>query len=127
MNFKKIQLSSDNRIYLENLAFYTIITVLGFIARIALFSHVSSDYNQFLLPWYDQIVENGGIKAIGMNIGDYMPTYIYILTILTYLPIKPLAAIKIVSCIADFILAFFGYKIVEHVTGSRNKALAAYG
>ena len=127
MKIKKLQLNFNNKIETENLIFAIIITIIGVMARTALFSYESGDYHQFLLPWYNQIVENGGIKAIGINIGDYMPTYIYILAFLSYLPIEPLTAIKIVSCIADLILAFFGYKIVTEVTQSHSKGLAAYG
>ncbi|MBQ9375741.1 MAG: glycosyltransferase family 39 protein [Ruminococcus sp.] len=114
------------RINYDSIVFIALITVFALIARVCLFPKESGDYHQFLLPWYNQLKDNGGIAAIGMNIGDYMPTYYYIMAILTYLPLSPLVAIKLVSCIADVILAIMMYKTVKHLTNSKNKSLVAY-
>lgn len=112
---------------IEKYVFIVILTAIGMYARFYLFSIKSGDYNSFLEPWYNLIWDNGGFKAVGMDIGDYMPTYYYILAILTYIPIKPLITIKMVSCIADVFIAIFAYKIVHKVTGSENKGVIAYG
>ena len=112
---------------IENLIFLAVLTIIGLFARKYLFPIESGDYHQFLLPWYNQLADNGGFAAIGMDIGDYMPTYYYIMAFLTYLPLEPLAAIKLVSCIADVVLAVIVYKIVYHVTGSENRSIVAYG
>ena len=122
----KLKFSVDRKV-IENILFVAFLTFIGLYARVCLFSHESGDYHQFLLPWYNQLKENGGFAAVGMDIGDYMPTYYYILALLTYLPLEPLVGIKIVSCIADLLLAFFGYKIVRELTGSVNKGIVAYG
>ena len=122
----KLKFSVDRKV-IENILFVAFLTFIGLYARVCLFSHESGDYHQFLLPWHNQLKENGGFAAVGMDIGDYMPTYYYILALLTYLPLEPLVGIKIVSCIADLLLAFFGYKIVRELTGSVNKGIVAYG
>lgn len=111
----------------ENMFFVIVLTLVGLLARICLFPKESGDFHQFLLPWYNQLADNGGFAAVGTDIGDYMPTYYYILAFLTYLPVEPLVGIKIVSCIADLLMAFMGYKIVCEMTGSVNKGIVTYG
>lgn len=118
---------SENRKYIENVLFVLILTLIGFCARFSMFPKESGDYLTFLKVWYNQLADNGGFRAVGMNIGDYMPTYYYILAFLTYLPVEPLVGIKMVSCIADLIMACLGYKIVHEMTGSVNRGVAAYG
>lgn len=125
MDFSKSMQFNQKKV--ENLVFLAAITIIGLLARHYLFPIESGDYHQFLLPWYNQLYDNGGFAAVGMDIGDYMPTYYYILAFLTYLPFEPLTGIKIVSCIADIILAVIIYKIVFHVTKNENRSIAAYG
>ena len=127
MEFVKKLKAPENRKYIENLVFILMLTAVGLLMRFALFPKESGDYRAFLLPWYNKIKDNGGFAAVGMEIGDYTPMYYYILAFLTYLPISPLVGIKIVSCIADVIMAVFGYKIVYHMTGNKSKSIVAYG
>lgn len=117
----------DYRKSVENFAFILLITFLGMCARFFLFPVLSGDMQQFLLPWYDLISENGGIRAVGIDIGDYMPTYYYILALLTYLPLDPMYAIKLSSCIADIVLALMAMLLVYRLTYSSNRALMTYG
>ena len=126
-NDMTLQSFFQNRKNIENLIFIALLTLIGIMARVYLFPKSSSDYRNFLLPWYNQIKANGGFAAVGMDIGDYTPAYYYILAFLSYLPMKAITGIKWVSCIADVILAFLGYKIVKEATGSENKGLVAYG
>lgn len=91
----------------ENIAFFFLVTVLAVLMRILLFPFESCDYHQFLQGWYDTLKANGGFAAVGMDIGDYMPTYLYLLAPFTYLPIPGLYAIKLISTAADVVLAVF--------------------
>lgn len=92
------------------------VTAVAFLARFGLFSHVSGDYTSFLSNWFDTLKNAGGLAGIGMNIGDYTPPYLYILALLTYLPVEALISIKLVSCIFDFLLALYAAKTVFHLT-----------
>ena len=83
------------------------VTAIAFLARFGLFSYVSGDYTSFLSNWFDTLKNAGGLAGIGMNIGDYTPPYLYILALLTYLPVEVLFSIKLVSCIFDFLLALY--------------------
>lgn len=107
--------------------FVALITVLALVARYYLIPLVTGDYQYCLLPWFEDLKNNGGITAIGRDIGDYTPMYLYILAILTYIPVHSVITIKTVSCIADILLAILSYKIVKEVTGNTTKGLVAYG
>lgn len=92
--------------------FFFFITIFAIFARISMFDYTSGDYNSFLSPWFQQIKEAGGLPGIGLSLGDYTPSYIYILSFLTYLPIDSLVSIKVVSCIFDFVCALIIMNIV---------------
>jgi Gpi18-like mannosyltransferase len=71
----------------------------------------SGDYVNFLKPWLQQIVDNGGFASLSMRIGDYTPPYVYLLTIISYFPTPEssdpyLAGIKLISIGFDVLLAF---------------------
>ena len=82
--------------------------------RIPPLSRVSSDMNMSLIPWYDFIVANGGFAALRHDFGDYNVPYLYLLTLATlsasWLP--KVWAIKTMSIVFDFVLAFFVGKCV---------------
>lgn len=119
-------ISEDKKKSLEGFAFILIIVFLGMLARALMFPVVSGDQKYFLVPWYNFIKANGGFRAVGLDFGDYMPTYYYILAFLTYLPFKAVTGIKIVSCIADVILALVAMKIVEKSGASKDKSIIAF-
>lgn len=108
------------------IVFFSALIIIGILARYFLIPMTSGDQTGFLEPWYDTIKHNGGFAAVGMDIGDYMPTYYYIIALATYLPLEPMTALKLFSCIADFFLAFTVMKIVGKVTESREKGLLAF-
>jgi Gpi18-like mannosyltransferase len=98
----------------NDVMFYVIfITLMAILLRFYLFEFISSDYKVFISYWYDHLKNSGGLGGIGLEIGDYTPSYIYVLAFFTYLPIKKIYAIKLVSVFADIILAVFCYKVVD--------------
>ena len=111
---------------LEDSIFLVLCTALAMMMRVYLFPIESGDYLQFLHPWYETLKENGGLLAIGMDVGDYMPPYFYLLALLTYLPIRDIFAIKALSSLADIVLAVFAANLVDFERKSRVKWTAAY-
>jgi len=111
---------------MENAAFLFLITTFAILLRILLFPFESSDYHQFLQGWYTALKANGGFAAVGMNIGDYMPTYLYLLAFFTYLPVSGLTAIKLISSAADIILAVFVMKTVNLKFQNKTYGIIAY-
>lgn len=114
-----------NKLYM--ILFITVISIIAIIARFDLYPISCGDQTIFLIPWFDKIKENGGFAALSGYIGDYTPPYYYIMAILTYLPFEAVSSIKTVSCIFDFILAIYVFKIVYHFTANGKRAAFAYG
>lgn len=96
----------------QRLLYIGLSVMLAMLLRLYLFPVQSGDYLQFLQGWFASIKEHGGLAAIGMQIGDYMPPYFYILALLTYIPLSDLYLIKLASCAADVVLAFFVMRLV---------------
>lgn len=82
-----------------------LVIVLGIIARFLMRDFISYDAKICLLPWYDKILEGGGIASLSAQVGNYNIPYQFAIALMTYLPIKPLYAIKALSCIFDVALA----------------------
>ncbi|MGP3961853.1 glycosyltransferase 87 family protein [Nonomuraea sp. 3N208] len=86
--------------------------VIAVMVRVAMFDHESFDYKFFVKSWYDFISTHGGFGALKHRFADYNVPYLYLIALLTYLPIPPLAGIKIISVAFDLVLAYFTYRIV---------------
>ena len=78
----------------QNAAFLAVATAIALAMRLFLFPLESGDYQQFLHPWFETLRQNGGLAAIGLEIGDYTPPYFYVLALLTCLPVRDLFSIK---------------------------------
>lgn len=101
-------------------------TFFALVIRFAFFPMQSGDYVYFLKDWYESLQSAGGIPGIGLSIGNYTPQYLYILALLTYLPINSLFAIKIVSCVFDILAAILAAKLFLSVYNNRTGAILAY-
>ncbi len=110
----------------DTIAFLLVITVASFILRYLNFGFESADYQYFLVKWYDQIDAAGGLAGIGQVYGNYAPTYMYLMAIMTYLPVSPLVAIKLFSIVFDYLLAVYVALLVRHLTGKDTAAVMAY-
>lgn len=111
---------------LKNGLFLLLISAIALAMRFFLFPFESGDYHQFLQGWYTALRENGGFAATGMNIGDYMPTYLYFLSLFTYLPVSALTGIKLLSAAGDFALAVAVKKTVSLRFADQSYGTAAY-
>lgn len=114
--------------YIEKHVFYiamTLLIVIGVLMRIMLRHLISSDAYLFLIPWYNAIKANGGIRALSQQIGDYGIPYQTIIALLTYTPLGIMSSIKLVSCIFDIILAFGCYLIAKKLSLKRPSVVFA--
>ena len=100
--------------------FFIIISGISLLVRFFLLKYESVDYTMFLKEWFDEIKQFGGLKALNREIGDYNTPYLTIIALLTYLPIKSLYSIKIVSIFFDYVLAFGVCKIVAMIIKNNN-------
>ena len=78
MLFYKAPLSKKTRIRAADGFVFLLLTAFALYARFSMFPFLSGDYTQFLSHWYDALKEAGGIPGIGLSIGDYAPSYIYL-------------------------------------------------
>ena len=53
----------------QNAAFLAVATAIALAMRLFLFPLESGDYQQFLHPWFETLRQNGGLAAIGLEIG----------------------------------------------------------
>ena len=106
--------------FINSIIFAILLIFAGLIRYFAL-DYNGSDYQNFLSPWYDYIVQHGGWKALGDNFANYTPPYLYFLVILTYLPVPKLVGIKLVSIFFDFILAYLVFSIINFCQQIREK------
>lgn len=81
------------------------VTLISLCIRISLRDFISGDSAACLLPWYDIIKKNGGIRGLNEQVGNYNMLYQFLIAVMTYIPIKPLYAYKILSGIFDYFLA----------------------
>ena len=97
------------------IAFITI-TILGMMIRIIPRDFVSGDARGYLLPWYEQILENG----VSRQVGDYNFAYQLVILLLTKLPLKPLYAYKmfrvsLISCWQAFLRFWYTISVKKHI------------
>ncbi len=111
--------------------FFFIITAISIYTRIVLLDYVSGDFNGCIQLWFNELKENGGLHALRLDIGNYTAPYLTILALLTYLPIKAIVSVKVVSIIFDYVCALASMKIVFIILKENKKkdfyALIIYG
>src|SRR6478609_7128385 len=90
-----------------------VIVLAAFAVRFLFIGQVSGDYRAFVSPWYDYLKTNGGFAAVGADISNYNPPYLYLLAAATYLPLSKIVTIKLISMIFDVLLAAFAALIVR--------------
>jgi Gpi18-like mannosyltransferase len=104
---------ADGRSRLRRATMIAIIVLAALAVRAVFFHYQSGDYDGYFARWYDYIVQNGHFAALKTQFANYNVPYLYLLTLVTYVPVPALYAIKSLSVLFDFLLAFFAYKIVD--------------
>jgi Gpi18-like mannosyltransferase len=101
-------------------SFIIAIVLLGasIVARVVSFPVQTIDYTDSLVPWFRTLHDAAGLTAFQYPFSDYSPLYLYIIKLLTFVPIYSLYTIKSVSVIFDIFLSFIVYKIVRELKGS---------
>ncbi|MCR5416512.1 MAG: hypothetical protein K6E79_06940 [Pseudobutyrivibrio sp.] len=92
--------------HIVHLAFIATL-LISLLIRYSLRDIHSYDADGCLLAWYDDIKANGGIFGLGKPVSglNYSFTYQFLIALMTHIPIEPLYAYKILSCIFDYLLA----------------------
>lgn len=86
---------------------------LALFLRSLLLDHATLDYQDFLSHWVAHFRDNGGFVALKDPVGNYNVPYLYLLALLSYLPIPDLYGIKLFSILFDFLLAWGGLRLTK--------------
>ncbi len=103
---------------------FVAVTVLSLWIRLIPIPVVSDDMRLFLLPWMRTIRESGGLQSLSMPIGDYGSQYMFLFTLLSYLPWSAQAVIKSISIFFDFAGAAAAALLVVQFVGEARRKLA---
>lgn len=87
--------------------------------RIWCLDYETLDYQNFLTVWVDFFRQNGGFAALRYPIGNYNIPYLYFLALFSYLPVKDLYLIKLLSILFDVLLAWAAMGIVRKLGGGK--------
>lgn len=117
-----LEWADRNRLWL----FAGAVSVLAALIRLNGLDFHSGDYDGFLRPWYDEIKANGGLAAIGTQVGNYNVLYQVCIALMTCLPVHPLTAYKGLSVLFDYLLAGSAALVARELTGERVRAALAY-
>lgn len=106
--------------------FLVLMTLVGIYARKLMLPFMSSDLTSYNLEWYNQLKEMGGIKGISSYSGNYNYAYIFLLALLTYIPVQGALSIKVFHIMFDFVGAIIAGLIAKKVYsgGMRTFSLA---
>jgi Gpi18-like mannosyltransferase len=101
------------QIHYGSVIFAVLATTLAFLLRISLRDFWSQDANT-MTAWYLGIRADG-IKALGQNITNYPPLYVYIILLISrvFPHLWSLVAMKLPGIACDFLCAWLIYKLVR--------------
>ena len=98
----------------------SILVILSLLLRYKMLPFESDDYKYFLSKWFDNLANNGGLLGIKNYTGDYNAPYVILLSLLTYIPIKSLFSIKLISIIFDYLIAILAAKFIYDICENKN-------
>lgn len=106
--------------------FLAALTLLAAAVRVAVRSFIAEDWSVYWSAWLSEL-ETKGFRALAGDFYDYAPPTMYILYLVTLLPVNSMTAFKGLCCLLDFAGAAVTGGIVKECTGSAGKARLAYG
>lgn len=90
-----------------------VLTAAAFVLRGLCLPYETLDYQNFLSQWVAFYRENLGFHSLSYPLGNYNIPYLYFLCFFSYLPIRDLFLIKLLSIFFDVLLAFGAMKLVS--------------
>ncbi len=86
----------DRTVLLQNISILLVMAI-AVVARFLSRDYRSGDYRTFLSRWTDYILAHGGFHSFQHEFANYNVPYLYLLALITYLPISHLYGIKLLS------------------------------
>lgn len=103
-----------------------VLIAAAFVLRGCLFAYETLDYQNFLAHWAEYFRDFGGFRALKRPIGNYNIPYLYFLALFSYINIRDLYLIKLLSCLFDVLLAWAAALITKRVGKNDTLALALF-
>lgn len=100
-----------------------LVTIGALVVRSLGKDFVSGDMYSCLLPWFQEFLDAGGLKALNSQIGNYNILYQVIIALLSYIDMPAIYLYKSVSCFFDFALAFMVAYAVREVSNNKSQYL----
>ncbi len=88
--------------------------------------YISGDYQNYLRHWVEVYREKGLIEGLSRNVGDYYVPYNILLGIIGILPIDDGLAISFISCLGEYLGAFFAFKVLDLLIREKGGKAAGY-
>ncbi len=102
-----------------SLALCAVLAGLLLLGRILCFPRETSDFTDFLLPWWERLRKLGGLPGLGREIGNYNVPYMVLLALFTYVKVPALYLIKLTGLLSDLLLALSLGLLAGRIGGSR--------
>ena len=90
-----------------------VIIIIAIIIRFIGRDFESGDMHRFLIPWFIEIKQAGGISSLSEQVGDYGLLYQTLIAIMTSTPLKAIYLYKLLSVSFDLLLACAVYRIMR--------------
>jgi len=113
-------------IKISDILMLLLLTILAVSVRVLVRSFVSQDWSVYWSDWLKKL-EDGGFYALADPFYDYAPPVMYLLYLITLLPLNAMTALKGFCCLLEFIGAIVIAQIVLECTQSQKKAYLSYG
>lgn len=102
------------------------VTILSVLIRFQVKHVVTGDWTAWWELWFEELYQ-GGFKALAGDWYDYAPPFVYLLWVISILPINCMTGFKAMMSGFDFMAAIVAYKIIYEITKNRTKAVITYG
>ena len=101
------------------------VTIISMLIRLEVRHVVSGDWTTWWELWFAELYA-GGFKALAGNWYDYAPPFVYLLWLISVLPINCMTGFKLMMTGFDFMAAIVAYLIIYEITKNRTKAVITY-
>lgn len=103
-----------------------LLLIVAFALRIPPLSYETLDYQNFLSRWAAFYRENGGFLAMDRSVGNYNIPYLYFLALYSYINMKDLYLIKLLSILFDMLLAWSAMLLTSRFQKSPARLLGCF-
>jgi Gpi18-like mannosyltransferase len=101
--------------WVEHRAWLTAVLLGSLALRLSFFDFEGVDFHYFLSRWYDFFIEHGrwrGLGQVTLEVANYPPLYLCLISLSTFLPLPKLYAIKTLSVGCDYLGAWYVWRLV---------------